>query len=126
MSEGPETDVDSLVTGLVREFLYRRGLTAILQTFDAETGYSHGDALSSTRELVEALRLSTLYKRNASSGACSTLCSSAPFQFFHRPSLASELCVQSAAQTHHSRVFSRFSRPTSIDARGPPILMRPL
>lgn len=90
-----EVDVDSLVTGLVREFLYRRGLTSILQTFDAETGYSHGAALSSTRELVEALRLSTLYKRNASSGACArvqpcaadVLCAFS--LLFYRPSLIS-------------------------------------
>ena len=64
-----ESTVDSLVTGLVREFLFRRGLTNVLRTFDEETGYERGSALSSTRELVELLRLSTLYKRNAASGA---------------------------------------------------------
>ena len=63
------SQVDALVTGLVREFLYRRGLTSILRTFDEETSYSPGEAVTSTRELVEALRLSTLYKRNAVSGA---------------------------------------------------------
>jgi hypothetical protein len=71
-----DATVDSLVTGLVREFLFRRGLTGVLRTFDEETGYERGSALSSTRELVESLRLSTLYKRNASSSACSLLASS--------------------------------------------------
>ena len=65
-----DVDIDALVTGLVREFLFRRGLTSVLATFDAETGHApDGGALSSTRGLVEALRLSTLYKRNAASGA---------------------------------------------------------
>jgi hypothetical protein len=30
-------DVDALVTGLVREFLFRRGLTGVLAAFDEET-----------------------------------------------------------------------------------------
>ena len=68
MSDDDTSNVDALVTGLVREFLYRRGLTSILRTFDEETSYTPGDAVTSTRELVESLRLSTLYKRNAASG----------------------------------------------------------
>ncbi len=86
--------VDSLVTGLVREFLFRRGLTDVLRTFDEETGYERGSALSSTRELIESLRLSTLYKRNAASGAWPrALCfpRGAPALTFRSPAPPSQL-----------------------------------
>jgi len=32
-----EDNVDALVTGLVREYLYRKGLTEVLRIFDEET-----------------------------------------------------------------------------------------
>ncbi len=64
-----EESVDRLVTGLVREYLYRHGLTEVLHCFDRETGDEQGGkhTRTTTQDLVRSLRLSTLYKRNAQS-----------------------------------------------------------
>ena len=107
-----DVDIDALVTGLVREFLFRRGLTGVLRTFDDETGYERGGALASTRDLVESLRLSTLYKRNASSGAAAaarararTRCAVYTLTQFLPP----------ASQTRRSRACSKCSRLFSTE-----------
>ena len=62
--EASEDAIDTLVTGLVREYLYRHGHLDVLSRFDSEVGFEPASA-TPTPQLVKSLRLSTLYRRNA-------------------------------------------------------------